>query len=231
MQSSITTAGVPFVHVVGPDIDRGLLQSLHVGDYILAEINGKRLFEENPIASEHPWEITDTDGDSITIAHPAGHQQKLEFNNLAQGPKDGPAVFLLRSDNPSLPHIYVILQLISHKSDLAGLHKSKYRWFNKSQYEELFSDPIIKRGLLEKWCLFFGTFSEKGWGHKSFKRFALRAGITTDTIRAFRNNSWEEINVLSNDTLLSIAAELELLPILLQLSQMDFLSDCKVIEK
>jgi hypothetical protein len=219
MHMHVAPAGSPFVHVVGPDLDKSMLSSLHVGDQILVEINGQRLFTDIPIAAEQPWEVTETSDECIKIYHPSSaNTQVLHFADIIPS-SEGPAVFLLRGTLPNLPVIYVILQLISHKSDRKGLHANKYRWqFNAEAYSELFSDPIIKRGLLEKWCGFFKTFNERGWGYKSYKRFALRAGIKTDTIRAFISSYWEEIEMLPDEVLLDIARQLELLPTFLELS-------------
>ncbi len=234
MQMQIDAASCPFVHVVGPDVDRGLLNSLHIGDHILVEINGQRVFTDNPIAAEQPWEVTETTDDSITISHPSGHAQRLLFSEIlpSRDANNAPAVFCLKGTLPEVPVAYVILQLISHKSDLAGLHKSHYRWwFHPEIYTENFLDPIIKRGLLEQWSTFFKTFTERGWGYKSYKRFALRAGIKTNTIRAFINESWEEIDALPIEVLMNMARQLELLPTFLELSRPIPHDFCRTIEK
>ncbi len=157
--------------------------------------------------------MTEVTDDSIVVSHPSGHRQQLEFSKIVAGPKNGPAVFMIESGTL----LYIILQFISYKTNRSGLSRYSQR-FDRSAYNELFSDQIIKRGLMEQWCKFFKTFSERGWGYKSLKRFALRAGIKTDTIRAFRNEAWEEIDALPDDVLMAMAKQVELLPTFLDLS-------------
>ncbi len=47
MRTNLAANGSPFVHVVGPDIDRELITTLHIGDHVLVECNGKRLYTDN----------------------------------------------------------------------------------------------------------------------------------------------------------------------------------------
>ncbi len=208
-----------YVNIAGPDVERSLLGSLQVGDHLLIEMNGKRLYSDNPIAAAYAWTIIEMTEAVIIVEHPRGDRMILPMANLAKGDSESPAVFVLTTNNPQCPVIYVILQLISHKSDTEGMRKSKYKWwFQEEDYKELFEDPILKRGLMEKWGEFFKTFQDHGWGNKSVKRFALRANIRTDTIRAFIHGAWEEINDLPVDSLLSIAREIEWLPTRIALS-------------
>ena len=218
MQSQTVTTAPQFVHVVGPDVQRNDLRSLVQGDFVLAELNGRRLFSDIPIASAQAWEVVDNTDDTLVIAHPEGETFSLPYSSLLPTSNNSPAVFHLKRNNPECPQIYVILQLISHKSTVSDLRK--YRWFfNEREYRDnIFNDPIMRRGLLEQWCEFFKTFSEKGWGHKSILRFALRAGVSTKIIRAFRSESWDQIYNVSMDTLLDMAREINLLPSLLELS-------------
>ncbi len=189
-----------YVNIAGPDIERSLLGSLHAGDKILIEMNGRRLYSDNPIAAAFPWTIAEVTEDSLIVEHPRGDRITLLMADLVEGDSESPAVFLLKTNNPQCPVVYVILQMISHKSDTEGMRRSKYKWwFEEEGYIEMFDDPIMKRGIMEKWGELFRTFSERGWGDKSFKRFALRANIRTDT-------------------LLSIAREIEWLPTRLALS-------------
>lgn len=220
MQVHITSASIQPLSVAGPDLDRDLVGSLIVGDKVLVEMNGQRLFTNNPIAAE-AWEVVEASDYSLTIEHPNGFRQVLPIDTILAGAIDGSSVFLLQSDNPLCPYIYVILQLIAYKTDIEGLRNSNYVWwFKKDNYTELFADPIIKRGIMEAWGDKFRTFQEKGWGDTSFKRFALRANIKTDVIRSFINEAWEEIDALSLESLLGIAREFEWLPTRIQLNSL-----------
>jgi hypothetical protein len=204
------------LNVVGPDFDLALLKTLQPGDHVMVELNGSRLFSSNPIASEYIWTVLDINSDSITIEHPRLKDDKviLEYRHLVSQPDStGPAVFMIQGDAFRLPEVFIVLQMISHKSDAAGMKRAKYRWaVNKKDYEEIYDDPILRRHTLEAWAKYFETFSELGWVNKSYKRFALRANIKTDTIRAFINRAWEELDKLTVDDFCNIGREMEVLP-------------------
>ncbi len=208
------------LNVMGPDYDLPLLKTLQSGDKVLVEMNGFRLFSSNPIAAESSWNVVSVSDDAITIEHERLEEKvEIRFDQIVSK-GEGPAVFRINGDVFQLPSIFVVLQMISHRSDIEGMRQAKYRWWiNLEDYTDVFRDPILRRAVLEAWGKYFKeSFTELGWGNKSFKRFALRANIKTDTIRAFVNGAWEMLDSLTVEQFCDIAREIEILPTRLSLS-------------
>jgi len=198
--------------IAGPDFDLPLVKTLQVGDRVMVELNGFRLFSSNPIAAENEWIVLANDDEAITIEHPRLEDKViLPYKSLVS---NDPAVFLIQGDPFHLQDVYVVIQMIAHRADIEMMRKARYRWWiNVQDYVDVFKDPILRRHTLEAWAKYFKqTFTETGWGNTSFRRFAIRANIKTDTIRAFCNEAWETLNKLTQEQFCNIGREFELLP-------------------
>lgn len=210
MQTKMSTSGATRYHVVGPDLERSLINTLVEGDQVLVEVNGEGQFRTNPIMAEVPWQVVEATDSFIKITHPEANEViTLPFDSILKGNK-GPAVFKIGRGDPRIPYWVVILQFIAYKT------YSSPHDYDPSEYIENLSDPITKRVLLEAWCKKIATFKWEGWGHNSVKRFALRSRISPALVEAFRTRDWVTINAQSLDTLLEMARELEFLPSFLE---------------
>jgi hypothetical protein len=222
MSNATASSPMNYVHVVGADVDRELLSSLVPGDHLLVELNGHRVFTESAISSPEPWRVVSNDAKIISVAHPASDEiLELPYDSLIKPQNkspDEPAVFLLKREGRDVKTVWVVLQLISHKSTPGQLEKLTGT-FNPDEYKMIFEDATLKRGMLEAWCNALGTFSEKGWGYRSVKRFALRSSTSIATIKAFRSEAWDKIKSFDDETLLNIAREMELVTTLIRLSR------------
>jgi hypothetical protein len=220
LNMAVEHAGARAFHVVGPDIDVDMLRTLTDGDQVLAEINGARLFSNAPVksvASDHPWTVVSHEpGDKLVLSNPlCANDLTLDYSALLTTTATQPAVFMQTRDDGLPGPLFVILQMIAYRAvetDLIELVEP----FDKIALLDLFDDERLKLGLLEEWCQVLATFPENGWRHKSFKRFANRAGVSRDVIKAFREHDWQTLLGLSDDTLVRIGEELHVLPVMME---------------
>lgn len=212
------------VAVAGADIDPLLSTNLTRGDNVLVEMNGRRVWSEleNPLVAEIPWtieeinapiEIENANEDHyILLSHPkVDRMLRLHYMNMLETENDRqPAVFKekdkefsSRPDGSANP-IYVILQLISHYAVRGETTKNMKPW-KEEECAFCLADDDLRYIIFEQWTKVFKTFKrDRGWDHKSFNRFCMRAMLGKQDLRAFANEDWDAIEAIPSDKLLRI---------------------------
>jgi hypothetical protein len=215
-----TTAATKAVAVTGADIDPSLAAKLTIGDKVLVEINGTRVYSgyKCPLVAEEPWQVRVNDAPQsgerpnesnvLILSHPSiDHDLILHYSNLLHLSPRQPAVFqeqdvTLSSQNGQANVIYVLLQLVSHYVH-ADLVNSTFEPFDRNQVRGALSE--VKDVLLDEWSRSLGRFKITGWGQKSMKRFAMRAFVSPSIVSAFMERDLRVLNTLDTRTLLRVA--------------------------
>jgi hypothetical protein len=229
--TTIANATSAPVAVVGADLDANLAAKLDAGDKVLVEINGTRIFSDNPcpLVAEEPWEVVSNNAPRLEqqpntnhrliLRHPnINHQLVLHYANLLAQPTRQPAVFEER--DVKLSHtggvanpIYVMLQLVSHYIASENIDDNFTPW-DESNARFLLSDAEWKLVIFEEWITVLRRF-RRGWSQRSIFRMAMRAFVKPNVVEAFGMGDWDTINKLDMATLLQLHQAMHWLPMFL----------------
>lgn len=185
------------VYVTGADIDR-LVKRLTKGDRVLVEMNGIHLCSSpnNAIVSNERWVVMRNTKNGITLRHPLfRHDLILPYANLQMKPKDS-TVFLIHDKILSTGPIFCILQFVSSIMLLSDVCKIFPPIFNC----ELLTNPATRRSSINGMIRALSVLVP-GWGYLGIYRFAIRTGVSSDIIGAFKCGDVAFINALSDSVL------------------------------
>ena len=203
------------VAVAGPDIDQSLLRSLEVGDKVMAEVNGSRLYSQLtcPLGAEKPWTVerntVPAEGERpnnnhrLVISHPSiSHFVTLHYQNLLYLPRRQPAVFLehdiqLSSETDGRVNpVYFILQFVSHYMPFDEVD-NVFTPYDRCGARLVLGEDETRMFVLEQWAAMFRGFKKPGWGQKSVYRLAQRAFVKPSIIEAFQQERFELVDSAS----------------------------------
>jgi hypothetical protein len=216
------------LYVAGPDMDIDLVSTLVPGDQVLMEINGARYWStlKNPLVAEHPWEVLENtfenDGGELTghlsLRHPnVSHPIVLKYRDLAatERPENEkpnrkttqPAVWVMTNPKVRSGQLYIILQMVAYRlpeDHVERVFPSKY---DAETFVTMLQDDQVKRPMLEEWSKLFAGLDEKGWHHRSVKRFALRSAVAVAVVKALRNADWARLAQVTDGEFLNMRKE------------------------
>ena len=184
------------VAVMGADVDYQICKNLTVGDHVLIEINGQRMFgyKDIPLLASVPWAVIKNTEDFISLSHPAYPKAlTLHYANLQTLPgQAGPAVFIEVDPDLSPTPFYAILQLVSHY-----LPSNEAEQFFVNTFDETLLEThrarIVKelKGATQR--------LRAGWGYIGKRRFALRTGAS--------NNQLDDLDHIEDRLLVRVCRE------------------------
>lgn len=223
--------------VVGADLDIPLCLMLTEGDKVMVEINGARLpaMQDCPlvgrvwtVVSNNPQQtrLRPTLENKLVLTNTAFPYYKditLHYVNLLRLSRGQPAVFEERDTNLSMDRnghalsAYILLQMVSHyvPSKQVSTHFPQ-----PDNFLELIQDERLKRCILESWIATIrNDLKSTSWGHRGYFRFALHAGISPGTVRAFQAGDSAVINGLDDQTLVKMFRAFHWMPKFLEQSK------------
>lgn len=237
------------IAVAGPDLDPSLVAKLTVGDRVLVEVNGTRIFSDSacPLVAEVPWKVVENDppqlGQRPEPRHKIvlSHSQSLDllelhYVNLIHTAPKQPAVFYERRArfNPTeQPQpVYVILQLVSHFIPATDVD-FVYEPYDKESASLVLTDETLRAAVIAEWVSAIEHFKHrddndrKAWEHRSVYRLAMRAFVNPSVILAFKEEDWEALGRLSVETLGKIHEAMHWMPHFLEQSRLAVVRDTK----
>lgn len=230
------------VAVAGADIDPSLASRLTIGDMVMAEVNGTRVYsgQKCPLVAENAWTVVQNfppesgqipnKSHILVLSHPAHTTNlTLHYANLLQLPQGQPAVFRERQTGLSVRQdggenvVYILLQFVSHYMPQGNV-KTVFEFHDKKAARlvmEMFGSDV-----LEQWSCMLKRF-KSGWGQQSVSRFASRAKISPAIVKAFQDGDESLVSSLSHATLMSIHEAIHWLPMQVELASLTVMRDVK----
>ncbi len=218
------------IAVVGAELDPSLVAKLDIGDKVMLEVNGTRIYSELdcPLTSEHPWTVMSnnpprvgqrpTDQHTIVLSHPCKSQFVLGYGNLLNLPPRQPAVF--RESDIEISHdaegkpntLYVMLQFVSHYVAADEVNRLFEAW-DRDAAELVLDDRDLRNITFTEWGEALKSLSKPGWGHRSVFRLALRAFVLPSIIDAIIEGNKAILRTLDLKQLLRIHEAIHWTPV------------------